>query len=114
MDYVGVRRIAPDGATAGESRMLGLFTTKAYAEPASQTPLLHRKLAPILAAEDLIEGSHDYKAAVALFDSFPKDELFAAPVDDLRGAVVALLGGAAPGPRPPARPPRTPTAAARR
>ena len=31
--------------------------------------------APILAAEDLIEGSHDYKAAIALFDSFPKDEL---------------------------------------
>ena len=27
----------------------------------------------------------------ALFDTFPKDELFAAPVDDLRRAVVALL-----------------------
>ena len=71
--------------------MLGLFTTKAYAEPASQTPLLHRKLRQILRSEDLIEGSHDYKAAVSLFDSFPKDELFAASTDDLRGAVVALL-----------------------
>src|SRR3954449_6523558 len=94
MDYIGVRKIAPDGATAGESRMLGLFTTKAYAEPASQSPLLNRKLRAVLAAEDLIEGSHDYKAAVSLFDSFPKDELLAAPVEDLRGAVVALLGGA--------------------
>ena len=91
MDYVGVRRVAPDGEIVGEARMLGLFTTKAYAEPASETPLLHRKLRQILDAEDLIEGSHDYKAAVALFDSFPKDELFAAPVDDLRRAVVALL-----------------------
>ena len=45
----------------------------------------------MLEAEDLIEGSHDYKAAVALFDTFPKDELFAAPIDDLRRAVVALL-----------------------
>ena len=45
MDYVGVRRFGADGATPGESRMLGLFTTKAYVEPASQTPLLHRKLA---------------------------------------------------------------------
>ena len=71
--------------------MLGLFTTKAYAEPASQTPLLHRKLRQILRSEDLIEGSHDYKAAVSLFDSFPKDELFAASTDDLRRAVVALL-----------------------
>src|SRR5919108_2086031 len=96
MDYVGVRRIAPDGSSAGESRLLGLFTTKAYMAPASQTPLLNRKLRTILADEDLIEGSHDYKAAVSLFDSFPKDELFAAPVGDLRGAVVALLGGAGP------------------
>src|SRR3954463_16800218 len=91
MDYVGVRRVSPGGEITGEARMLGLFTTKAYAEPASQTPLLHRKLRQILRSEDLIEGSHDYKAAVSLFDSFPKDELFSARTDDLRRAVVALL-----------------------
>src|SRR3954454_1060880 len=91
MDYVGVRRISAEGEIVGEARMLGLFTTKAYSEPASQTPLLHRKLRQILRSEDLIEGSHDYKASVSLFDSFPKDELFAASTDDLRGAVVALL-----------------------
>jgi glutamate dehydrogenase len=91
MDYVGVRKIAHDGRVAGEARMIGLFTSKAYAEPASQTPLLNRKLRQILRHEDLIEGSHDYKAAVALFDSFPKDELFAASTNDLRRAVVELL-----------------------
>jgi glutamate dehydrogenase len=91
MDYVGVRRAGPDGTLVGESRLLGLFTTKAYAEPASETPVLHRKLRQALAVEDLIEGSHDYKAAVAVFDSFPKDELFVAPVEDLHRAVVALM-----------------------
>ncbi len=91
MDYVGVRRVTADGEMAGEARLLGLFTTKAYAEPASETPVLHRKLRRVLDAEDLIEGSHDYKSAVSLFDTFPKDELFAAPVEDLRQAVVALL-----------------------
>jgi glutamate dehydrogenase len=91
MDYVGVKVVSPDGEIAGETRVLGLFTTKAYAEPASETPVLHRKLRRVLETEDLIEGSHDYKAAVALFDSFPREELFAAPVDDLRRAVVALL-----------------------
>jgi glutamate dehydrogenase len=96
MDYVGVRRVRSDGSSAGESRLLGMFTTKAYTEPASQTPVLQEKLRAILAGEDLIEGSHDYKSAVSLFDSFPKDELFAAPVEDLRRAVVALLGAAAP------------------
>jgi glutamate dehydrogenase len=92
MDYVGIRRVLPDGDVAGESRLIGLFTTKAYAEPASATPVLHRKLQRVLAAEDLMEGSHDYKAAVTLFDSFPKDELFAAPIEDLRRAIVELLG----------------------
>ncbi len=91
MDYVGVRKVSADGRITGEARMLGLFTTKAYAEPASQTPLLNRKLRQILRREDLIEGSHDYKAAVSLFDSFPKDELFSANSDDLRRAVVELL-----------------------
>jgi glutamate dehydrogenase len=91
MDYVGVRKVSSDGRITGEARMLGLFTTKAYAEPASQTPLLNRKLRQILRHEDLIEGSHDYKAAVALFDSFPKDELFSARTEDLRRAVVVLL-----------------------
>ena len=91
MDYVGVRRVAPDGSIAGESRLLGLFTSKAYAEPASETPVLHRKLRQALVAEDLIEGSHDYKAAVAVFDSFPKEELFAAPAGDLQRAVAVLM-----------------------
>jgi glutamate dehydrogenase len=91
MDYVGIRRVAPDGEVVGEARLIGLFTTKAYAEPAPETPVLHRKLRQILASEDLIEGSHDYKAAVSLFESFPKDELFAAPTEDLRRAVVSLL-----------------------
>ena len=90
MDYIGVRRVARDGAIVGESRLLGLFTSKAYSEPASDTPLLHRKLHQCLEAEDLIEGSHDYKAAVALFNSFPKDELFSASAEDLRKVAFAL------------------------
>jgi glutamate dehydrogenase len=92
MDYVGVRRISRDGEIVGESRLLGLFTSKAFAERASETPLLNRKLRQTLEAEDLIEGSHDYKAAVTLFDSFPKEELFDAPIEDLRRAAVALTG----------------------
>jgi glutamate dehydrogenase len=92
MDYVGVRRVSRTGDIVGESRLVGLFTSKAFAERAYETPLLHRKLRQALDAEDLIEGSHDYKAAVALFDTFPKEELFSAPVDDLRRAIVTLTG----------------------
>ncbi|HEX6845187.1 MAG TPA: hypothetical protein VF235_08750, partial [Actinomycetota bacterium] len=91
MDYIGVRRVGPDGAIQGEARLIGLFTSKAYMEPAEKTPLLHHKLQAIVAAEDLIPGSHDYKEAVELFGSFPKDELFQASTEELRHLVVGLL-----------------------
>ena len=64
--------------------MIGLFTSLVYLEQASRTPLLRRKLQAIVEAEGLIEGSHDYKATVAAFESFPRDELFQAPVEELR------------------------------
>ncbi|MFB3738472.1 MAG: NAD-glutamate dehydrogenase [Candidatus Velamenicoccus archaeovorus] len=91
MDYIGVRRVADDGRIVGELRLIGLFTSKAYMEPASRIPLLQRKLVQILEAEDLFEGSHDYKAVVTIFESFPKDELFAAGTAELRKAVMTLL-----------------------
>jgi glutamate dehydrogenase len=89
MDYIGVR--FEQGELVGECRLIGLFTTKAYAAPAAETPLLHHKLRRILEAEDLIDGSHDHRNAVAIFGSFPKDELLAANWHDLRAMVVALL-----------------------
>ncbi|PTL55633.1 NAD-glutamate dehydrogenase [Paraconexibacter algicola] len=71
---------------------VGLFTSRADAEPAGRVPLLRHKLRRILAAEDLAEGSHDWKAAVALYESFPKDLLFGSSTEALRGLVVELLG----------------------
>ncbi len=75
----------------GACRLLGLFTRKAYTSPAADTPLLGHKLRRILEAEALIEGSHDHRAAVAIFGSFYKDDLFAAPWEDLRAMIVVLL-----------------------
>ena len=91
MDYVGVRKVSPGGRITGEARLIGLFTSKAYMEPATKTPLLHHKLEQILAAEDLIPGSHDYKTVVELFGTFPKDELFQGSAEELRTLVIGLL-----------------------
>ncbi|MEJ7891075.1 MAG: NAD-glutamate dehydrogenase domain-containing protein [Solirubrobacteraceae bacterium] len=89
MDYVAVRH-EREGVVA-ECRLIGLFTRKAYTSPAADTPLLGHKLRRILEAEALIDGSHDHRAAVAIFGSFYKDELFAAPWEDLRAMIVVLL-----------------------
>jgi glutamate dehydrogenase len=91
MDYIGVRRVNAEGEIMGEARMIGLFTSKAYMEPAAKTPLLHHKLEQVLTAEDLIPGSHDYKSATTLFESFPKDELFQASAGELRRLIGGLL-----------------------
>ena len=91
MDYVGVRIVSPEGQVVGEARLIGLFTSKAYMERAAKTPLLHHKLEQIIAAEDLIPGSHDYKQVIELFESFPRDELFQASTEELRRLVVGLL-----------------------
>jgi glutamate dehydrogenase len=91
MDYVGVRVVGPDGETVGEARLLGLFTSKAYMESVARIPVLRQKLAEITSGEDLIEGSHDHKAIVALMESFPKDELFGLPTADLHRVLMGLL-----------------------
>ena len=91
MDYVGLRQIGPDGKMTAELRLLGLFTSKAYIGSAGETPVLRRKLHDILAAQDVIEGSHDFKTVVALFETFPKDELFAMEVDAISDTIGELL-----------------------
>ena len=91
MDSIGVPIVSAEGRLTGEARMVGLFTSKAYMEPARRTPILRRKLTRILRSEDLFEDSHDYKAVVSIFESFPKDELLAAPTEELREQVMGLL-----------------------
>ena len=91
MDYIGIRHVGPDGEVIGEARLIGLFTSKTYMTRATQIPLLHRKLDQIIEAEDLIDGSHDHKLAIQLFESFPKDELFATPTEGIRQAISGLL-----------------------
>jgi glutamate dehydrogenase len=91
MEDITVQRVDEAGAVVGHLRFVGLFTRKAYMAPASRIPILSRKLRQIAAAEDLLEDSHDYKALVELFESFPKDELFVAGVEELRRTLVRLL-----------------------
>ena len=90
MDYVGVRIVGSGGETVGEARLLGLFRRRRTWSGHHVRPLLHR-LDELASAEDLIEGSHDHKAIVSLFESFPKDDLFGVPFDDLRPLLMGLL-----------------------
>jgi glutamate dehydrogenase len=91
MDYVGIRHIDRDGVMIAELRMLGLFTSKAYLTPATKIPVLRRKLQQVLELQDVMEGSHDYKSIIQLFETFPKDDLFATAVEPLSETLGELV-----------------------
>lgn len=91
MDYVGIKKLDTNGLVVGEHRFIGLFTSKAYSEPAANIPLLRDKLSRILDAEGVREGSHDYKEIITIFDSLPKEELFLSSSEELRDDVRAVL-----------------------
>jgi glutamate dehydrogenase len=91
MDSIMIRRAAPNGKVGGFDRFVGLFTSKAFAEEAEHIPILRAKLNEVLAAEGAAAGSHDYKEIVGAFNSFPKEELFRASVEDIRNQVRLLL-----------------------
>ncbi|MGE4428079.1 MAG: NAD-glutamate dehydrogenase domain-containing protein, partial [Solirubrobacteraceae bacterium] len=90
MEDIAVRVAGPDGEPLLR-RIVLLFGSRAYATPSSETPLLRGTLLRVLHAERLLPGSHDWKALVTLFDGFPKEELFALSVDDLRRTLMALV-----------------------
>ncbi|MGH7923810.1 MAG: NAD-glutamate dehydrogenase domain-containing protein, partial [Candidatus Binatus sp.] len=91
MDSVSIRRTNAARRVIAFDNFVGLFTSKAYAEEAQHIPVLRAKLGEVLAHEGAPPGSHDYKAIVATFNSFPKDELFRAPVAELRAQLHLIL-----------------------
>jgi glutamate dehydrogenase len=91
MDSISIRRTGAGGRVTGFDNFVGLFTSKAYAEESEHIPLLRAKLKEVLEAEHAQPGSHDYKEIVSVFNSFPKDELFRAPIDELRKQLRLVL-----------------------
>ncbi|MFW6084978.1 MAG: NAD-glutamate dehydrogenase domain-containing protein, partial [Gemmatimonadota bacterium] len=91
MDDISVKKIDGEGQVLAERRFLGLFTAKAFAQDASQIPILRRKLREILEAEQVDKGSHDHGLIVRTFNSLPKEDLFLTPVPELLGIVDAVV-----------------------
>lgn len=91
MDYVGVKQLDVTGQVVGEWRFQGLFTWQAYAENAVNIPILRQKLRHILEEANVPEGSHDYKAIVAIFNDMPLEELFLVDGEGLRKEIFAVM-----------------------
>jgi glutamate dehydrogenase len=91
MDYVGVRRFGPDGKPCGEVRFVGLFTAQAYDEPVRNVPLIRRKIDRVMARAGLAVGSHNAMRLANILETYPRDELFQAPEDELLRIALGIL-----------------------
>lgn len=76
MDYVGVKLYDAAGKLAGELRIVGLFTSSAYASKVATIPILRQKLDYVLDRSGAGRESHTGKALTNIVETFPRDELF--------------------------------------
>jgi glutamate dehydrogenase len=83
LDYVGVKTFGPRGEVTGEHRFLGLWTSTAYQLSPREIPVLRKKVEQVIGHFGLDPQSHDAKAVLHVLETYPRDELFQAPVQDL-------------------------------
>ncbi|WP_439816928.1 NAD-glutamate dehydrogenase [Zavarzinia sp. CC-PAN008] len=76
LDFIGIKQLDAGGAVVGEHRLVGLFTSTAYATPVRKVPLLRAKANAVLARAGFRPQSHDGKALAAALEAYPRDELF--------------------------------------
>lgn len=90
MTDIAVRVPNSSGPGFTEHHLIGLFTSKAYYEPASEIPVLRQHLEALFALERVVSDSHDQKEIYSLFNSLPKEELFATSLPDLHKVIRAI------------------------
>jgi glutamate dehydrogenase len=83
LDYIGVKTFDNRGKVNGEHRFLGLWTSTAYHRNPRDIPVLRRKVDRVIEYFGLDSSSHDGKAVLNVLETYPRDELFQASVDDL-------------------------------
>src|SRR5882724_6915615 len=83
LDYIGVKTFDERGKVNGEHRFLGLWTSTAYHRSPRDIPVLRRKVERVIEYFGLDPASHDGKAVLHVLETYPRDELFQASVDDL-------------------------------
>ena len=91
LDYVGVKKFDSSGEVTGERRFLGLYTFSAYSASTLEIPLVRRKVRYVLNRAAFPEGSHNEKDLVEILETYPRDELFQIPKEELFDTAIGIL-----------------------
>ncbi len=91
LDYVGVKVFDADGEVVGERRFLGLFSSAAYTESLTRIPVVREKAYAVVDALGVERMSHTGKALMDVLETYPRDELFQTPLEELVPIARAVL-----------------------
>ncbi|MFE2134527.1 NAD-glutamate dehydrogenase, partial [Streptomyces sp. NPDC059466] len=91
LDYIGVKKFDAAGNVVGERRFLGLFSSAAYTESVRRVPVVRRKVEEVLRGAGFSPNSHDGRDLLQILETYPRDELFQTPPDELRSIVTSVL-----------------------
>jgi glutamate dehydrogenase len=89
-DYIAVRLLDDKGRITRVVRFLGLFTSATYTTSALSIPLVRQKVSTLLQRADVNLESHEGKSLLRVIETFPRDELFVANVDELFRIITAV------------------------
>ncbi|MCX4477361.1 NAD-glutamate dehydrogenase [Streptomyces cellulosae] len=91
LDYIGVKKFDADGNVIGERRFLGLFSSAAYTESVRRVPVIRRKVEDVLERAGFSPHSHDGRDLLQILETYPRDELFQTPVEELQSIATSVL-----------------------
>ncbi|MFT2112042.1 NAD-glutamate dehydrogenase [Marinomonas sp. 2405UD68-3] len=91
LDYLGIKRFDKSGNVIGEWRFFGLYSSAAYVARLQDIPLLRKKLDHIVEHCDVDPNSHKGKNLKHILNSYPRDEMLQAPVDELLATIQNIL-----------------------
>ena len=90
LDYVGVKEYDERGEVIGERRFLGLYASTAYTESVQRVPLVAEKVQAVLDRSGVAPDSHTGKDLLEVLESYPRDELIQASIEQLYDTAMAV------------------------
>jgi len=88
---IGIKQFDENGKIIGERRIIGLYTSDAYHSNPQTIPVLRHKVQKVVEKSGLALADHSEKDLLNILETYPRDELFQASVDELYRVCMGIL-----------------------